>query len=72
MPVVIKFECDEDHERAIDVLTDSGETYHGVAPASILVSTPAVQALRANGVHFQVINENGKDQGNGPGTRLQP
>ena len=71
MPVVIKFECDEDHERAIDVLTDSGETYHGVAPASILVSTPAVQALRANGVRFQVINENGKDIVDVPGTRLQ-
>ena len=72
MAIVIKFDCEQDHERAIDVLTDSGETYHGVAPACILVSTPAVNALRANGVHFQVVNDNGREKVDAPGTRLQP
>jgi hypothetical protein len=71
MPVVIKFDCEQDHERAIDVLTDTGETYHGVAPASILVSTPAIRALRENGVRFQVVNEDGRINLNAPGTRLQ-
>ena len=72
MAIVIKFDCEQDHERAIDVLTDSGETYHGVAPACILVSTPAVHALRDNGVHFQVVNDNGREKVDAPGTRLQP
>ncbi len=72
MPVVIKFGCEQDHERAIDVLTDAGETYHGVAAACILVSTPAVRALRENGVHFQVVNENGRYTPDVPGARLQP
>jgi hypothetical protein len=69
MAVVVKFDGEQDHERAIDVLADSGETYQGVAPSCILVSTPAVRALRASGVRFQVVNENGKLDA--PATRLQ-
>jgi hypothetical protein len=72
MAVVIKFDGEKDHERAIDVLTDCGETYHGVAPASILVSAPAVHALRANGVRFQVVNEAARDKVDAAGARLQP
>jgi hypothetical protein len=68
MPVVIQFDQDEEHERAIDVLTEAEETYHGVAPATILVSNAALCALQAHGVRFQVLSETAKEQPHAPGT----
>jgi hypothetical protein len=68
MPVVIRFDREEDHERAIDVLADAEETYHGVARASILVSSAAFNALRANGIRFHVVGENQPEERDGPAT----
>ncbi len=68
MPVVIRFDREQEHERAIDVLTDAEETYHGVAPATILVSSAALQALLAHRVRFQVLSATGKEQPDAPGT----
>ena len=61
MPAVIHFDRVEDHERAIDVLTEAEETYHGVAPATIMVSSAALPALQAKGVRFQVVSDTRKE-----------
>ncbi len=68
MSVVIRFDHDEDHEQAIDVLTEAEETYHGVGPATILVSPAAVAALRDKSVRFRVINEPQKETVDAPGS----
>jgi hypothetical protein len=61
MSVIIRFGRDEDHVRAIDVLSDSDETYHGVAPGTILVSNRAVRELQERGVGFQIVGANGQE-----------
>jgi len=68
MPAVIRFDSVEDHERAIDLLTEAEETYHGVAPATIMVSSAALHALQVQGVHFQVVSDTGKEALNAPST----
>lgn len=57
MPVIVQFERHEDHVRAVGVLSEAEETYHGVARATILVSNAAVRMLRAEGLRFRVVGE---------------
>ncbi len=62
MPVVIQFDSENDHEEAIDVLLESGETYGGFARGCIVVSEPAIRALRAQGIGFRVIGEKKREE----------
>lgn len=57
MAVIVRFDTDEDHVRAVGILSEADETYHGVAKGTILVSTVALRMLRVEGVHFRVIGE---------------
>jgi hypothetical protein len=57
MSVIVQFDQDEDHVRAVGVLSEAEETYHGVARGTILVSNTAVRMLRAAGIRFRVIGE---------------
>jgi len=55
--VIVQFERHEDHVRAVGILSEAEETYHGVTRATILVSNAAVRMLRARGIPFRVIGE---------------
>ena len=68
MPAIIRFDRVEDHERAIDVLTEAEETYHGVAPATIMVSSTTLHALQAQGVRFEVVSDTRKEAVDAPST----
>lgn len=57
MPVIVQFERHEDHVRAVGVLSEAEETYHGVDKGTILVSNAAIRMLRAEGLRFRVIGE---------------
>lgn len=57
MSVVVQFERHEDHVRAVGILSEADETYHGVDKGTILVSNTAVRMLRAEGLRFRVIGE---------------
>jgi hypothetical protein len=57
MSVIVQFEGHEDHVRAVGILSEAEERYHGVARATILVSDAAVRMLRAAEVRFRVIGE---------------
>lgn len=63
MPAIIQFDYEADHERAIDVLLEEGETYSGVAQGRILVSNAAVRALQAEGIRFRVIGGEARGEG---------
>jgi len=56
MPVVIHFDFETDHERALDVLFEIEATYSGAGSGSIQVSPAAAQALRERGIRYRVIS----------------
>lgn len=55
MSVVVRFDEEAEHERAIDVLLRAGETYGTVAPGCLLVTNVAVRSLRVAGIRFLVL-----------------
>ena len=55
MPALIRFPVREDRLRAIDILAEAGEGYDGAAPQCYLVSNAAVELLKTQGVHFEVV-----------------
>lgn len=55
MAVLIRFDSDADHVRAVGLLSEAEETYHGVAQGTILVSNAAERMLWTQGVHFQIV-----------------
>lgn len=57
MPVIVQFERHEDHVRAVGILSEAEETYHGVDKGTILVSNAAIRMLRVEGLRFRVIGE---------------
>jgi hypothetical protein len=61
MPLLITFPVREDRLRAIDILAEAGETYHGVPTSCYIVSEVAAKLLDDKGVHFQVVGD--KDKG---------
>jgi hypothetical protein len=54
MPLLIEFPVHEDRLRAIDILAEAEETYHGLARCYV-VSDTAAKLLENNGVHFQIV-----------------
>ena len=61
MAELIMFPMREDRIRAIDILAEAEETYHGVAPRCYLVSNAAVALLKSQNVRFQVVGEKDKE-----------
>jgi hypothetical protein len=61
MPLLIAFPAREDRLRAIDILAEAGETYHGVPTSCYIISEAAEQLLRSEGVHFQVVGDKDKE-----------
>ncbi len=61
MPLLIKFPVHEDRLRAIDILAEAEETYHGVPPRCYIVSEAAAKLLEAKGVHFQIMGKKEKE-----------
>ncbi|GEM_PF-6265950 len=61
MSMVISFPLREDRLRAIDILADAEETYHGVPRRCYLVSDAAVKLLRSEGVQFEVVGGTDKE-----------
>ena len=61
MPLLISFPEREDRLRAIDILAEAGETYHGVPTSCYVVSDPAGQLLRSKGVRFQIVGDKDKE-----------
>ncbi len=57
MQVIVQFDQEEDHVRAVGVLSEAEETYHGVGKGTILVSNAAVRMLRMEGIRFHVVGE---------------
>jgi hypothetical protein len=55
MAVLIMFPAREDRLRAIDILAEAGETYHGVPTSCYVVSEAAAKVLESQGVRFQVV-----------------
>jgi hypothetical protein len=51
----------EDRLRAIDLLAEAGETYHGVPIHCYVISDAAAKLLEDKGVHFKVVGD--KDRG---------
>jgi len=68
MSVVIRFDEEEEHERAIDVLLGSGETYGTVASGCLLVTNVAVRSLRAAGIRFSVLGRRPEEEGSNAST----
>lgn len=62
MAVIVQFDLDKDHVKAVGVLSEAEETYHGVGRGTILVSTTAVRILHAEGIRFRVIGERAKEK----------
>lgn len=62
MPVVVRFDEEEEHERAIDVLLGAGETYGTVAPGCLLVTDVAIRSLRAAGVRCRVLGRRPEEE----------
>jgi hypothetical protein len=61
MPLLITFPDREDRLRAIDILAEAEETYHGVPHHCYLVSDAAGKLLESKGVRFQVIGDKDKE-----------
>jgi hypothetical protein len=57
MPLLISFPAREDRLRAIDILAEAGETYHGVPPQCYVISEQAAKLLETKRVHFQVVGD---------------
>ena len=57
MARLISFVAREDRLRAIDILAEAAETYHGVPPSCYVVSDTALKLLESKGVHFQVVGD---------------
>ena len=55
MGLLIMFSAREDRLRAIDILAEAGETYHGVPASCYVVSDAAAKLLETKGVRFQVV-----------------
>lgn len=62
MATVIRFDEEEEHERAIDVLLETGETYGTVAPGCLLVTNTAIRSLRATGIRFRVLGRRPEEE----------
>jgi len=62
MSAIVQFDQDEDHVRAVGVLSEAEETYHGVGRGTILVSDAAVRMLRVEGIRFRVIGEEPREE----------
>lgn len=61
MPLLIAFPAREDRLRAIDLLAEAGETYHGVPTNCYVISETAGHLLRSEGVRFQIVGEKDKE-----------
>lgn len=61
MPLLIAFPAREDRLRAIDILAEAGETYHGVPTNCYVISDTAGQLLRSEGVRFQIVGEKDRE-----------
>jgi hypothetical protein len=61
VPLLIMFAAREDRLRAIDILAEAEETYHGVPTACYIVSESAAKLLETKGVHFQVVGDRDKE-----------
>jgi len=57
MALLITFPAREDRLRAIDILAEAGETYHGIPTRCYVVSEQAAKLLKTKGVHFQLVGE---------------
>jgi hypothetical protein len=57
MATLIMFPAREDRLRAIDILAEAGETYHGVPTRCYVVSEAAAKLLESKGVRFQVVGD---------------
>ncbi len=61
MALLIMFPAREDRLRAIDILAEAGETYHGVPTRCYVVSDAAAKLLESKGVRFQVVGDQDKE-----------
>jgi hypothetical protein len=61
MPLLIAFPAREDRLRAIDILAEAEETYHGVPTNCYVISEAAGQLLRSGGVRFRIVGEKDKE-----------
>jgi hypothetical protein len=57
MAMLITFPAREDRLRAIDILAEAGETYHGVPTSCYVVSEAAARLLETKEVRFQVLGD---------------
>jgi hypothetical protein len=57
MAMLITFPAREDRLRAIDILAEAGETYHGVPASCCVVSEAAARLLESKEVRFQVVGD---------------
>lgn len=55
MPTIIRFESVEDHTKAVGILSEAEETYHGVEREAIIISAAALRLLQTENVRFRVI-----------------
>ena len=55
MAVIIQFETEEDHVRAINLLAEAEESYQGAPKDSIIISNRAARLLKAQNVKFTPI-----------------
>lgn len=55
MPVVIQFDFEADHERALDALFEIEATYSGAGRGCIQVSDVAARVLRERGIRYRVV-----------------
>jgi hypothetical protein len=68
MGVLIQFPEHAERLRAIDVLAEAEETYHGVPPKCYLVSETAARLLESKGIRFQVVGDKAKEPVHGAGS----
>jgi len=61
MDLLIMFPAREDRLRAIDILAEAGETYHGVPKSCYVVSDAAAKLLETKGVCFRVVGDKDKE-----------
>ncbi|MCI0640298.1 MAG: hypothetical protein L0Y72_12630 [Gemmataceae bacterium] len=61
MPLLIVFPAREDRLRAIDILAEAGETYHGVPTNCYVISEAAGRLLCSQGVRYQIVGEKDKE-----------
>jgi hypothetical protein len=61
MPLLIAFPARQERLRAIDILAEAGETYHGVPTNCYVISEAAAKLLRSQEVHFQIVGEKDKE-----------